>query len=136
METSEKIKNGLIVCGTDTPCFGNCAYEESHPFPKCVRALNEDAATRIEQLEGQVATLNKTLEQVKAERDAAISDIESHQGLICQICKQYYRPDPDIRRWSCRIYGNDWPEVSEGGILLCGCFKWRGVSKENKNENA
>lgn len=74
------------------------------------------------------------LEQVKRERDAAIADMERLQGLICQVCKEYYQPDPESREYSCRVYGDHFGEIAEDGLLYCGKFKWRGVQEEKNAE--
>lgn len=36
----------------------------------------------------------------------------------------------DRRKWTCRVYGDDWATISEDGILCCGKFKWRGLQEE------
>lgn len=85
-----------------------------------------EAADMIEKLSAE-------LEQVKRERDAAIADMEEVQGCICQACKHYYQPDPNVRKWSCRVLGEYWADICDhdGGLLLCGSFKWRGPCAEN-----
>lgn len=76
-----------------------------------------------------IKSLVAELEQVKQERDAAIADMERLQGLICQVCKEYYQPDPEIRKYSCKIYGEYYGETAEDGLLYCGKFKWRGLQE-------
>ena len=78
-------------------------------------------------------SLSSQLGKIVQERDAAVSDIERLQGLICQVCKEYYQPNPEIRKWSCRIFGDDWGDISEDGLLACGKFKWRGIQKEENH---
>jgi hypothetical protein len=73
------------------------------------------------------------LGRVKRERDAAIADMERLQGLICQVCKEYHQPDPSVRKWACRVFGDAWAEIAEDGLIACGSFKWRGVQSD---ENA
>ena len=81
-----------------------------------------------------IESLAAELEQVKRERDAAIADMERLQGLICQVCKEYYQPDPESREYSCRVYGDYFGEIAEDGLLCCGKFKWRGVQEEKNAE--
>lgn len=87
----------------------------------------------VKDLEMENTRLVKELEQVKRERDTAIADMERLQGLICQVCKEYYQPDPESREHSCRVYGDYFGEITEDGLLCCGKFKWRGIQEENSN---
>ena len=89
------------------------------------------AANLIESLSVQLDEAQTKLTLVTKERNAAVSDMERLQGLICQVCQEYYQPDPTLRKWACKIYGSDWGEISENGILACGKFKWRGVQAED-----
>lgn len=89
---------------------------------------------RVNDLETENTRLVKELEQVKHERDAAIADMERLQGLICQVCKEYYQPDPESREYSCRVYGDYFGEIAEDGLLCCSEFKWRGVQEEKNAE--
>lgn len=90
----------------------------------------------LEQVERERDGLNILLAQAQSmletrtrERDAAIADMERLQGLICQVCKEYYQPDPKIRKYSCKIYGEYFGEIAEDGLLCCSKFKWRGLQE-------
>lgn len=76
-----------------------------------------------------IKSLAAELERVTRERDAAIADMKHLQGLICQVCKEYYQLDPEIRKYSCKIYGEYFGEIAEDGLLYCGKFKWRGLQE-------
>ena len=79
-------------------------------------------------------TVMENYDKIRRERDAAVADMELLQGTICQACKEYYRPDPNVRHYSCKIYGNDWGELTDdGNLLACGKFKWRGLKEDNNN---
>lgn len=89
METKELIKK-----------LRTCSYLDEN--------LNEIVANHLEQLE-------KELESVKAERDAAVKDLTDYvQGTLtrCQICK----------------YTCDWCYYDSDEELN---FEWRGIRKDN-----
>lgn len=81
-----------------------------------------------------LAELWAELERVKRERDAAIADMEEMQGNMCRACKHYYQPDPNVRKWSCRVLGEYWTDICdhEGGLLECSNFEWRGVQEDER----
>lgn len=81
-----------------------------------------------------IEELFEELEQVRQERDAAIADMEEMQGCTCQMCAHYYQPDPNVKKWSCRVLGEYWADICDhdGGLLLCGSFKWRGVQGDDR----
>ena len=103
--------------------------------------LIESLAAELEQVKQERDGLNILLGQAQSmletrtrERNAAIADMERLQGLICQVCKEYYQPDPKSREHSCRVYGDYFGEIAEDGLLCCGKFKWRGVQEEKYAE--
>lgn len=144
MKMPDKIKKGLECCNTYNDCQ-NCPYDDKvdKGWGCCIQR-NADALAYIQQLEEELATTKdmesglsimltsaqSAAEMYKRERDAAVADMERMQGLICQCCKEYYQPDPNIRKWTCRVYGDDWATISEDGVLCCGKFKWRGLQEE------
>lgn len=119
----------------------NCGIEQMRQW---VDDWRQDVWGEIERLERELEESEKretglsimltsaqsAAEMYKRERDAAVADMERMQGLICQCCKEYYQPDPNIRKWTCRVYGDDWATISEDGVLCCGKFKWRGLQEE------
>lgn len=129
-----------VVCGKrtcdDCPCLEWCHRQKEN-------CLDDDAADMIEKLSAELKEARamvqdakehaelfmEELTQVKRERDAAIADMEKMQGCICQACKHHYQPDPNIRKWSCRVLGEYWADICDhdGGLLMCGSFEWRGV---------
>lgn len=96
-----------------------------------------EAANEIEQLESRLA-------QAERERDAAVADIRNAKWMLCHVCKNYYRPDPAIRHYACKEFGEfskflNSSDFSEDGYdfpSLCGKFGWRGVCAENTKEDA
>lgn len=97
----------------------------------------ESLAAELEQVRDErnglsimLTVAESAAKKYKRERNAAVADMERLQGLICQVCKEYYQPDPESRERSCRVYGDYFGEIAEDGLLCCGKFKWRGVQKE------
>ena len=60
---------------------------------KCIPRMTEDAATALSTLQAENEKLREELEQVKREKDAAASDLESVMAYrgdnldTCQFCK-------------------------------------------------
>lgn len=99
---------------------------------ECPSGVNENGVPNCHSqahIADLIESLAAELEQVKRERDAAIADMERLQGLICQVCKEYYQPDLEIREYSCKIYGEYFGEIAEDGLLCCSKFKWRGLQE-------
>lgn len=67
------------------------------------------------------------IRQLEAERDAAIHDMHEAQSIVCLICKNHYQPDPAVKKYGCKEFGEFYPE---DGAIVCGKFEWRGVQKE------
>ena len=149
MKTPDEIKMGLECCKEDE-CFGdreNCPYTAD---PKlCVGVMCADALALIQQLEsdkqqlegmlahmnqlrdaaaGRALKMDERVHQLEAERDAAIHDMHEAQSIVCLICKNYYQPDPAVKKYGCKEFGEHWLE--DGGAIVCGKFEWRGVQKE------
>lgn len=144
MKTPEEIKKGLECCTAECDACGECPYPMEWG---CRIKLMEDVLTRMRLLETDNSCLNNTIRcltkmlnaaheetaKVKRERDSAVSDIKRAQGCICNICKSYYRPDPAIRHYECKVFGK-FSEIYENDDerpFVCGKFEWRGVRPEN-----
>lgn len=124
-KTPDEIKKGLECCLLS--CSGKCPYSDqldcSDKMSKDALALiqqleaqNAEQAERIRVLEDHFREVTKKVEQLQAERDAAVNDIYEMAGHVtCEVC--------------------DWCDQTE---CECGCmesdtyegFKWRGVQKE------
>lgn len=113
--------------------FAAMAYRPPERTETLRNISRANLEAHVKDLEIENTRLVKELEQVKRERDAAIADMERLQGLICQVCKEYYQPDPESREYSCRVYGDYFGEIAEDGLLCCSEFKWRGIQEENSN---
>ena len=85
-------------------------------------AVNRAAKARAVALEA--------IEQLIAERDAAVKDMYEAQSIVCLICKNHYQPDPAVKKYGCKEFGEFYPEE---GAIVCGKFEWRGVQKEDSN---
>ena len=110
--------NGIDPCQTMT---------EAADLIEHLSSVAEDSSAKAALCE----TVMEDYDKMRRERDAAVADMELLQGTICQACREYYQPDPSVRKWSCRIFGNNWGEVTEeGNLLVCGKFKWRGLQEE------
>lgn len=133
MKTPDEIKRGAELCANgvdDGSCMKVCPYHGGEPGLYCFEALAKDCLAYIRELEAKVAELEK----VKKERDAAIADMEEMQSCTCQMCAHYYQPDPNVRKWSCRVLGEYWADICDhdGGLLMCGSFEWRGVQDDDR----
>lgn len=129
MKTPWEIKRSLFCC-SEGECH-KCYYENECDAVRgriMCNALLEDNMAYIQQLE--------------KERDAAVRDIQNAKWLLCHVCKNYYRPDPDVRHYECKALGNfsiflapsDFCEEDNNPISACGKFEWRGVCEENSKE--
>lgn len=76
--------------------------------------LLKDSLALIQQLEVQNAELLKKVEQLQAERDAAVGRLK--QIRDCERCKNYPIPMQNIPCLTCTQSNNS--------------FEWRGVTKE------
>lgn len=113
METPDKIKKSMEHCAGSRPC-AECAYD-NRDFPYCIMRQRADALAYIQQLEAQNAEL-------QAERDAAVADItqmvqEPYSPCYCDYCKL---TEEECSKSNCR--GRN-------------AFVWRGVQKEETDEN-
>lgn len=102
MKTPDEIKKGLEHCSCGNPCV-ECLYDGRN-FPLCIIRMLKDALAYIQQLE--------------AERDAAISDMGTlaEQPLNpCAVCKHLEPRDKPCER----------------ALQMDECFEWRGVCEEN-----
>lgn len=89
------------------------------------RALNMEE--RVHQLEVDNSQLLNYIRLLQAERDAAVKDMYEAQSIVCLICKNHYQPDPAVKKYGCKEFGEFYPEE---GAIVCGKFEWRGVQKE------
>lgn len=121
MKNPDKIKKGLERCANSGMCYcpgmcDKCPYDAQGD--KCIRTLGAEALTYIQQLE--------------AERDAAIADIrlayESYVGR-CETCKHVERQVDCDEPEGCGLC-----RVEDCLCRSCGeddCnWEWRGVQKE------
>lgn len=120
MQTIDNIKKGLKCFAQDRsymlPC-SDCDYH-GQGKPPCRKAVHEDALALIEQMD--------------AERDAAVRDMYEAQGLLCLICKNFC-PDPEVKKYRCKVFGERFPA---DGIIICGKFEWRGAKMDAKDNDA
>lgn len=133
MKTPDEAKRGVECCSGVGHCFGECPYYDGKTNIECIRRKSVDALACIQQLEAtnaelltKVEQLTEKCHQLERERDAAVDDMRKAQGNICAVCKNYYRPDPAVRKYSCRLIG----DFAKDGALTCGLFEWRGVKEE------
>ena len=87
----DKLIGAVRLCGS-TPKVDQCkrcAYWAAGDMSKCIPRMTTDAATALSALQAENEKLWAELEQVKRERDAAVSDIETimaYGGGTCQFC--------------------------------------------------
>ena len=102
-------KEREIICDQ---CEADFCYDKQQDAHWCMYEALSRAATALSTLQAENEKLRAELEQVKAERDAAISDLETimaYNSDTCQFCKngQCY---------------------ARGGTKLC-LPQWRGQKK-------
>lgn len=137
-KTPEEIKKDAETC-MNHPYMDTCnscrLYKECHGISDHI----------VKELYDLVLHYETRLAQTERERDAAVVDIRNAKWMLCHVCKNYYRPDPDIRHYACKAFGefskflnsSDFSEDGYNFPSLCGKFKWRGICAENtKEENA
>lgn len=91
----EKLIEAVKLCGS-TPKVDQCkkcTHWAGGDMSKCIPRMTEDAATALSTLQAENEKLRAELEQVKREKDAAASDLESVMAYrgdnldTCQFCK-------------------------------------------------
>jgi hypothetical protein len=123
-KTPDEIKKGLFVC---SDFEGNCPYcpyaVNGHIDHEgmCMKKLANDADILVRQLEAQNAEKDARIQQLEAERDAAVADItrmvqEPYDPCYCDYCKL---TDEECGKSNCR--GRN-------------AFAWRGVQKEDDDD--
>lgn len=122
------------TCDLRIPAYS--IYERYEDALALIQQLESDK----QQLEGMLAHMNQLCDaaagralkmeervhQLEAERDAAIHDMYEAQSIVCLICKNYYQPDPAVKKYGCKVLGEHFGE----GSIFCGMFEWSGVQKE------
>lgn len=115
-KTPDEIKKGLDCC-TDgnIVCAGNCVFDDDVMlgYPDCVKMLMTNALALIQQLEAENAEKDERIQQLEAERDAAVAGLKSN--CTCPECKYFSDEVQDPCR-TCRSSTSK--------------FEWRGVQKE------
>lgn len=148
MKTPDEIKKALEICDeyyTQKGCAG-CPYFVPSSDEPCQWELFPDVLAHIKQLEARIATLTAKAvlfdeaiaagEKYKRERDAAINDMREASWCPCNVCKHHYRPDPNVRKYRCKVFGDFSTICNEEAHGYCGKFKWRGVKEDKPDENA
>ena len=87
-----------------------------------VRSTSMDAATALSTLQAENEKLRAELEQVKAERDAALE----HLHGICSACKNY---SPYHNRGKCRFCAYE--PARDKDAEVNDNWEWRGPQKED-----
>jgi hypothetical protein len=130
--TPDEIKKGLECCiGDDEDvCCDECAYCDEI---NCVRKLTDDTLTLVQRLEERntwhegnekylqsfMNDMSRQIEQLQAERDAAVADLADHCGSKT-LCKKY-DDGTCPHEFDCTLY-----------LSTCPDFEWRGVQKEGE----
>ena len=119
----EKLIEAVRLCGS-TPKVDQCkqcAYWSGGDMSKCIPRMTTDAATALSTLQAENEKLRAELEQVKAERDAAVESIP-HKCKTCVYHTVFFNgctPDHDCIN-------------PDGGCSNnCDRWKWRGPQKED-----
>ena len=134
MKTPDEIKKGLECCHSTDVCeCEECPYSvDGEETMNCDILLSEDANEYIRRLEERntwhesnekylawfMKDLSRQIEQLEAERDAAVADLMVIQE--CSTCK--YDPDDPME---------DRPNVCYECCTTKCNYEWRGVQKED-----
>lgn len=86
--------------------------------PRSGKLLNlyQGAVDRAQALQARLGEMERELEAVKRERDAAIKDLSN--GLRCNACKKFFKNNKNVG-------------CSGGLYCIPFRFEWRGVCPEN-----
>lgn len=119
MKSPDEIKKGLDCCADgNVVCAGNCVFDDDVKlcYPDCVKLLMTNALALIQQLQAENAEKDARIQQLEAERDAAVRDLTE----LCQ--------DTDDSCEYCLHHkdGKCSPECRMNNVG----FEWRGVQKE------
>ena len=149
--TPEEIKLGLECCkpkwesGRWVTCRDECPFRNEHAFCKnvlmaCTLDLlcrfefeRDEAQNDLDALNYANTELHSAYDAMKRERDAAVEDIKKAAFCGCHVCEHYYRPDPNVRKYACRKFG-DFDKVdfiADDGSIYCGAMNWRGLQGVN-----
>lgn len=74
----------------------------------------------IENMTDKLNAMNDEVAKLKAERDAAVEDLESYATVKCFACKYYEEELTEVPCNECKIMGNGNRDM----------FEWRGVQKD------
>ena len=119
-KTPDETKKGLEHCINGTSCRG-CPYCEECAIASDCNPMQKDVKEYIQQLEEfadrKIVELFGKVEQLEAERDAAVED--GHGS--CRSCKYYIKEPNEEPCASClSAFGNK------------DNWQWRGVQKEDE----
>ena len=124
MKTPDEIKKGLEMCGVYGEC-SKCPY---------IQQCDEHIANGGDYRPADVILTDALalIQQVERERDAAVKDMRNAALCGCHVCKHYYKPDPNVRKYACKIHGSfdEHDFIADDGSIWCGAMEWRGVQKE------
>ena len=140
MKTPDEIKRAMEGCHTFDRCSG-CPYDSRSVTIGCKRRRNADALAYIKQLESNDSQVKKALSdngfesleaflqaynQVKAERDAAIRDVNLYPCFSCNNNQSRTLCNDCLRNRS--------NALDVAGKFLPDNYEWRGVCEENKGD--
>lgn len=109
-KTPEEIKKGMECCAASyADCHRECPYK-----PDCDGSqILKDATALIQQLQAENAKKDARIQQLEAERNAAVAGLKSN--CTCPECK---------------YFSDDIQEPCRGCKPTDSKFEWRGVQKE------
>ena len=115
-KTHEEIKKGLEHCINGTSCRGRPYCEECATASDC-NPMHKDLQEYVQQLEEfadkKIVELFEKVEQLQAERDAAVAGLKSN--CTCPECK---------------YFSDDIQEPCRGCKPTDSKFEWRGIQKD------
>lgn len=84
---------------------------------------------RIEDFEQRVSDFIDLVDELVAERNAAIKDMEQTALYLCCACKHYHRAAKDQQPHFCEKIGGKQNGFAE--TIACSMFEWRGPCSAN-----
>lgn len=118
LKTPDDVKKGLEHCINGTSCRG-CPYCEECAIASDCNPMHKDLQEYVQQLEEfadkKIVELFEKVEQLQAERDAAVEEVHGH----CSSCKDY---DKDPKEEPCASCSSGYGNMDN--------WQRRGVTKE------
>lgn len=126
-------KRGMLPCDCEVRQDILALIDQLQEDKKQLERERDEARNDLDTINYANTELHSAYEAMKRERDAAVEDIKKAAFCGCHVCEHYYRPDPNVRKYACRKFG-DFDKVdfiADDGSIYCGAMNWRGPQEVN-----